>query len=343
MDYHIKSSNVELVNIGYHASVPERMFFSWRYTRFLRQYTGKLDALLVRGPSPLLPSMVSASPVPTALLLVGDYLRGIDDLPQPRWRKEAIRLWSRWNKWAQLRAARRSLTFVNSRVLYQEFSSLLSNLREVRTTTLIDSDFFERSDTFQSAPPYHLLYVGRMDRAKGLLQMAQAVVLLRERGKDVVLDLVGPAERGDSILDEILTFATSKNIKQYINYAGYQSIGDNLFSFYRQADVYIQASLASEGFPRVIWEAMSQSVPVVATSVGSIPDFVGDAVELVEPREVRALVNAIQRVIEDPERRRLMIAKGLLLARENTLKNSSERLINELVVYLTKLKKNSYG
>ncbi len=342
MDYRITSPNVKWVNIGPHNSVINRTFFSSRYTRHLAAYTGKLDVLLVRGPSPLLPAMVSASPVPTALLLVGDYLKGIDDLPQPRWRKEAIRLWSHWNKWAELRAARRSLTFVNSRVLYHEFSPLLSNLREVRTTTLMESDFFERLDTCQSAPPYHLLYAGRMDRAKGLLQMAQAVALLCERGINVVLDLVGPVERGDSILDELSAFATSKNIKQHINYAGYQSIGDNLFSFYRRADVYIQASLASEGFPRVIWEAMSQCVPVVATRVGSIPDFVGDAAELVEPRNFKLLADAIQRVIQSPERRRLMIRKGLLLARKNTLKNSSENIIIELVAYLNKPKENSY-
>jgi glycosyltransferase involved in cell wall biosynthesis len=343
MDYRIASPNVEWVNIGPHDSVMKRTIFASRYTRHVRSYAGMLDILLVRGPSPLLPAVVAASPVPTALLLVGDYMKGIDDLPQPRWRKESIRLWSQWNKWAQLRAARRSLTFVNSRVLYHEFKLLLSNLREVRTTTLIDSDFFERSDTCQSEPPYHLLYAGRMDRAKGLLQMAQAVVLLRERGINVVLDLVGPVERGDPILDELSAFAALKNIKQHINYAGYQSIGDNLFAFYRRADVYIQASLASEGFPRVIWEAMSQSVPVVATRVGSIPDFVDDAAELVEPRDVKALAIAIQRVIQNPERRRLMIRKGLLLARDNTLKNSSEKIINELVAYLNNRKENSCG
>jgi glycosyltransferase involved in cell wall biosynthesis len=88
---------------------------------------------------------------------------------------------------------------------------------------------------------------------------------------------------------------------------------------------------------------MSQSVPVVATRVGSIPDFVDDAAELVEPRDVKALAIAIQRVIQNPERRRLMIRKGLLLARDNTLKNSSEKIINELVAYLNNRKENSCG
>src|SRR5690606_7159822 len=123
----------------------------------------QLDVFLIRGPSPLLPFMARAvGGLPTALLLVGDYLAGIDDLPQPRWRKEAIRLWSLWNAYQQKRIARNSLTFVNSRKLYKELQQEIPNLVETRTTTLDDSSFFVRSDTCVS-PPYRLLYTGRMD------------------------------------------------------------------------------------------------------------------------------------------------------------------------------------
>lgn len=337
MDYLIASPNVRLVTIGPHASVMLRALQAGRYTAFPRRHASDLDLLLVRGPSPLLPAMVSASPVPTALLLVGDYLAGVGDLPQPRWRKEAIRLWSRWNKWGQMRAARRSLTFVNSRALYRELLGKVADLHEVRTTTLTKADFFERADTCQ-ARPIRLLYAGRMDRAKGLSEMVQALGLLRERGENVVLDLVGWAEHGDPILEEIQAQAREKGIAEALHYAGPRPLGPELFEFYKKADIYIIASLASEGFPRTIWEAMAHSLPVVATRVGSIPDYVEDAAELVEPRNVPALAGAIQKVIQDSKLRQRLILHGRDHALQNTLENRSQEMMGHLIAYAARQK-----
>ncbi len=92
---------------------------------------------MVRGPTPLLPAVVrAAGNLPTALLLVGDYVTGIDDLPQPGWRKELIRLWAEWNKREQTKAAQHSLTFVNSHKLYEELRPQVPDLVETRTTTV---------------------------------------------------------------------------------------------------------------------------------------------------------------------------------------------------------------
>lgn len=336
LDYRITSPNVEWVNIGPHDNVIKRTVLASRYTRHLKAYKGKLDALLVRGPSPLLPAMVSASPVPTALLLVGDYLKGIDDLPQPRWRKEAIRLWSHWNQWAQLRAAHRSMTFVNSRVLYEELSSLVSNLHEIRTTTLTESDFFERQDTCLSGPPYKLLYAGRLDRAKGLLNMAEAVALLTQRGQDVVLDLVGWPEPGDPILGDLQEYARQQGIEDRINYLGRRSMGEELFACYRSADLFLIASMASEGFPRTIWESMASSLPVIATRVGSIPSFVEGAAELIAPNKPSILADAIERLLRNPGLRQMYIQQGMKLARKNTLEFQSKIMITALETWIKK-------
>ncbi len=120
-DYALQAKNIELIPIGKHTSVPNRMLFSNRFTKPLRENRNRLDALLIRGPSPLLPAMArAAGDVPVMLLLVGDYLAGVDTLPQPFWRKELIRLWSFYNQQRQLSVAKCSLTFVNSHNLYKE-------------------------------------------------------------------------------------------------------------------------------------------------------------------------------------------------------------------------------
>lgn len=334
MDYRLTAKNVTLVNIGPHASVLERTLRSRLFTCHLHRYSSDLDVLLLRGPSPLLPAMFRASPIPTVLLLVGNYLSGVDDLPQPRWRKEAIRLWSYWNKWEQNRAASQSLTFVNSRVLYDELKDNAPNLHEIRTTTLTKDDFFIRFDTCQSKP-YRLLYVGRMDRAKGLLQMVEALSLLTERGEEVTLDLVGWSVRGDPIMVEIQNLATEKGIVDKVHYLGSRPLGTELFECYRQADIFVIASFA-EGFPRTIWEAMAHSLPVIATKVGSIPAFTEGAAELVPPRRVESLADAISKLLHHPEVRQNLIARGLELARGNTLEIQSSLMIKKMEAWLAK-------
>ena len=163
--------------LGLRGSTMGRTLGSGKFTSVFKKQSGDLDVLLIRGPSPLLPALARAASIPTALLLVGDYTSGVSDLPQPVWRKELIRIWAHWNKWAQTRIAKHSLTFVNSHKLFEELQGQVPILVETRTTTLSDDTFYERVDTCQNRP-FRLLFVGRMDRSKGLLEMVRALAIL---------------------------------------------------------------------------------------------------------------------------------------------------------------------
>jgi len=338
MDYVIQSQNVRWVDIGPHTSIPKRMLSSRQISRPVREQRDSLDALLIRGPSPLLPAMAKAAgDLPVALLLVGDYLAGVNDLPQPRWRKEAIRAWSYWNSRQQLAVARKSLTFVNSRKLYEQLQPYVPTLHETRTTTLNTEDFFERDDTCQSRP-IRLLYTGRMDRAKGLFHMVEAVALLVEQGEDVVLDLVGWPQKGDAVLDELQALAQEQHVVDRVFYHGFKPVGPALFQHYKDADIYVIASTSSfEGFPRTIWEAMAHSLPVVATRVGSIPLFLDDdiSVVLTEPGDSSALAYALQRVVQSSTQRRTLITNGYTLAKQNTLEGRAAEMISKLEDWLS--------
>lgn len=333
LDYIIQSDNLSWVNIGAHTSVPKRMLFSRRMSRPLREQRHTLDALLIRGPSPLLPAMAKAAgDLPVALLLVGDYLAGVSDLPQPRWRKEAIRAWSYWNSRQQLAVARKSLTFVNSRKLYEQLQPYVPTLHETRTTTLNTEDFFERDDTCQSRP-IRLLYTGRMDRAKGLFHMVEAVALLVEQGEDVVLELVGWPQKGDAVLDELQALAQEQHVVDRVFYHGFKPVGPALFQHYKDADIYVIASTSSfEGFPRTIWEAMAHSLPVVATRVGSIPHYLehGQTAMLIAPRDSSGLATTVQHLIHESTLRQRLITGGITQTRENTLDLRSEELITQI-------------
>lgn len=333
VDYRITSANVKLVNLGPRGSTVKRTLKPGPCTSSMLENASGLDLLLIRGPSPLLPAMAAASPVPTALLLVGDYVSGVNDLPQPRWRRELIRVWSHGNKWAQTRVAKRSLTFVNSHKLFEELEPQVPNLVETRTTTLTEDSFFNRPDTCLTLP-VRLLYVGRMDRTKGLLEMVEAVFLLVQAGEDVALDLVGWPEPGDPVLEDLPKLTERLNVSGRVKYLGSRAMGPELFACYRAADIYLVASLASEGFPRTIWEAMANSLPVVATWVGSIPAFVEGAAVLVQPANPASLAEGVTKLIHDPGLRQQLITRGRQLALYNTLEIQAKSMVKHMEAWL---------
>jgi glycosyltransferase involved in cell wall biosynthesis len=94
--------------------------------------------------------------------------------------------------------------------------------------------------------------------------------------------------------------------------------------------IYVIASKSSEGFPRTIWEAIVHSLPVVATRVGLIPDFVQDAALIVEPNSTRELAGALRDILHNPAKRRGMIKRGRELAATVTLEQQTEVMVQRL-------------
>lgn len=337
-DYRITAANVSVVSLGLPTSAVHTTLFPGQYTRRMKAVLPQLDVLLLRGPSALLPPLaLSVGSVPLVLMVVGDYLAGIDFSPQPRWRKELIRLWASWNTWGQLRAAQKALTLVNSEKLYQTLQGKVPVLRRIRTTTLSQKDFYQREDTCLE-DPVHLLFSGRLSISKGVIDIVLAVSQLVVLDHDVMLDLVGWPEPGEEdIIEHIETLAIQNGIAGRINYFGYKPLGPELFDCYKKADIFVIASKSDfEGFPRTIWEAMSQSLPVIATCVGSIPAFAEGAIELVKPNQPMAIAEAVERLITMPELRKRYIQRGMTLARQNTLEIRSREMIQEIESWLRK-------
>jgi glycosyltransferase involved in cell wall biosynthesis len=89
-------------------------------------------------------------------------------------------------------------------------------------------------------------------------------------------------------------------------------ITDDVRPFLAAADVYVQPS-RREAFGLAIVEAMRQSLPVVATRVGGIPEVVDDEVSgiLVEPDSPDELATAVGRILDDGELSRRFAEAGL--------------------------------
>ena len=110
-----------------------------------------------------------------------------------------------------------------------------------------------------------LLFVGRVEKAKGIHELLLIAEELKKRNLNFILDIVGGGALYNYILEEIKIKNLSKNIILH----GQISDSNRLKSMYNDADLFVFPS-HHEGFPRVLYEAMASALPIFTTFVGGI-------------------------------------------------------------------------
>ena len=144
---------------------------------------------------------------------------------------------------------------------------------------------------------------------------------LINQGYNISLHYVGwETVESKPIENRIIEISRKSGIDSKVVFHGKKTVGFGLNEMYRMADIYALPSY-EEGFPRTIWEAMANSLPVVSTPVGAIPSYLtkNENVVLVEPKSVEALVIGLKEIIEQAALRRKLISNGFQIAKSNTL------------------------
>ena len=169
--------------------------------------------------------------------------------------------------------------------------------------------------------------------AKGFSELLSACKLLSEDNLDFILNIVGWEE---NTLNPVKNFIKSKSeelgIKDNIILHGKKEAGPELNKMYKMADIYVLPSY-HEGFPRTIWEAMANSLPVISTNVGSIPMFLNNNEHaiLIEPKQTIELYKAIKRILNNHNLRRLMIKNSFSYVKNVTLEKQTPKIIENLI------------
>jgi len=91
-----------------------------------------------------------------------------------------------------------------------------------------------------------------------------------------------------------------------------------------------------EGFGLPPLEAMRAGVPVVASDAGSLPEVLGDAALLVEPRDVDGLATALTGVLRDARLRSRLVALGADRARRYSWERTARELTDRYRVLATR-------
>ncbi|NTW05058.1 MAG: glycosyltransferase [Peptococcaceae bacterium] len=144
--------------------------------------------------------------------------------------------------------------------------------------------------------------VGRLHRVKGHRYFLKAAAELLKEREDIHFLVVGSGPEGDALEE----FTRELGISDKVTFTGFISDVSELMP---ELDLLVVPSLW-EGFGLTALEAMAVGIPVVATSVGGLPEIVehGSTGLLVPPADTAALAKSIVWIIDHPLEAREMAA-----------------------------------
>jgi glycosyltransferase involved in cell wall biosynthesis len=139
-----------------------------------------------------------------------------------------------------------------------------------------------------------VLYVGRIETAKGVYDLLHAWVRVLARCPKAQLIMVGEDRMDGMFSQQARTLGVSESI---------DLPGRQVADMMRTSRVFCLPS-HKEGTPVCVMEALACGLPIVATRVGGIPDIVthGTAGLLVEKGDVQGLSDALFSLLSDPAR-----------------------------------------
>ena len=158
----------------------------------------------------------------------------------------------------------------------------------------------------------NVLFVGRHEPRKGLLDLLKAHRILRRTGGQSRLLIVGsgPQER------EARRYVATRGLNG-VEFLGRVSDAEKA-QLYKTADIYVSPATGGESFGIVLLEAMAAGTPIIASDIHGYKGVVRRGREglLVPPRQPRELAVAIDQLLRDPDLRRQMGESGRHRAEE---------------------------
>ncbi|HEV2416059.1 MAG TPA: glycosyltransferase [Candidatus Dormibacteraeota bacterium] len=191
----------------------------------------------------------------------------------------------------------------------------------------IDRD--EARRTIGYGPGRLLLFVGRLERLKGVEIAIRALALLRDRTHDDVrLLILGEDSRdGDeSEKERLKQVASAVGVRDRVDFLGSVAHHELPF-FYSAVDVCVMPSY-SESFGFVALEAQACGRPVVASDVSGLRSVVRDDVSgyLIDSHDPALYAERIGRLLDNPELAQQMGRRGRLLAQRFSWTRTADRL-----------------
>lgn len=195
--------------------------------------------------------------------------------------------------------------------------------------SFIKNDYCENIKS-KASDKIRILSVSNLKETKGIQINLEAISYLINKYDNIQYDIIGEGQFEGELrnlvqkfnLDKIVTFLGKKN-------------HDEVIKKMSDYDIFSLPSY-NEGFGIVYVEAMSQGVPVIGVKGEGIEDVIKDGYNgfLVEPKDVNSLVNVLDLLIGDNEKRKLMGLNGKSTVIKDFTWDTNAKKVKKLYEYL---------
>ena len=204
-------------------------------------------------------------------------------------------------------------------VLSQSWQSFLLGIVPANKVTIVENfvDFSSfREFKNNERPSKHILNVlfvgGPGAKLKGLFDVVDAAAIVTQHSKNVHFVLLAcSGVNGLGALNDVRGLASNISILGYL-------YGSEKTKVFLESDIFLLPSYA-EGLPIAMLEAMAAGLPIIATSVGAIPDVIQDGKNgfLIEAGDYKALAEKILVLADDQNLRSKMSVNNVAKIRKN--------------------------
>ena len=186
-----------------------------------------------------------------------------------------------------------------------------------------------------TAKPRKIIFTGRINPAKGVLELLKAVSIVKNVMPDVQLLVIGGNfGKGDLTDYEKLLVSTARAGNLDVEFVGHVP-NHELAKYYQQADVAVFPSLCLESFGMVALEAMRCGLPVIASCRPGFEELIIDGITgliVEDPENVELLAKKIICILEDNDLAEKMGRAGY----ERSLQYAPEKAAEQFIIIINR-------
>jgi len=168
----------------------------------------------------------------------------------------------------------------------------------------------------------YLIYVGRIEHKKNVINLLKAFEICRQRNQDLDLILAGPNGYG---YQEILTYAKNSEYSSSIKFLGWINQKEKI-NLIKNATALIFPSFY-EGFGIPILEAFCLKTPVIASQIEANKEIGADATLYFSPENYEELSEKISLLITNDDLSKQLITKGASIVNNYSWQNCALKTI----------------
>jgi glycosyltransferase involved in cell wall biosynthesis len=192
---------------------------------------------------------------------------------------------------------------------------------------------FKQSQPVTSWPaegqrPIRCIYVSNAEMYKHQWIVVKAISLIRKRGYNLTLSLVGggkgPAQH---LLQDAIVDSDPEGIfVKQLDFLPHKELPELLV----QSDVFVFAS-SCENMPVTLVEAMALALPIACSNRGPMPEVLADGGVYFDPEDVDSIAGAIEQIIRSPALRSAISERAKALSQQYNWKRCSDETLSFVV------------